>query len=186
MKFVSSRSNNKTKIFQYNEIRIIYGERKLLLYHIYIHTFVSYKYYKYFPNYQVFCASFDQSHTKSITRDSNTHKATAFCNVSHNSSKNGYDYEQPKIQFNYPNAESKHKNYKALETINYLNYQSADSKLKPVSNVPMRLLLKIPMVYAGKSYKHEKDLRTPVEEREMRRPAARRLVRYTAVVTYTL
>ncbi|XP_029404152.2 uncharacterized protein LOC115065732 [Bactrocera dorsalis] len=136
--------------------------------------------------FMVFCASLTQSHTRSITKDYNTGTATAFGDDYHNSSKNGYGYEQPKIQFNYPKAESTHTNYKASETINYLNYQSAHSKLKPVGNAPLRFVFQIPQMYAGKPYKHEKDLRRIVEEREQRRPAPRRLVPYTEVITYEL
>ncbi|XP_018798728.1 PREDICTED: uncharacterized protein LOC108975002 [Bactrocera latifrons] len=136
--------------------------------------------------FMVSCAMLSQSHTRSITKVANTDTATAFGHDYHNSSKNGYGYEQPKIQFNYPKADSAHTNYKASETINYLNYQSAHSKLKPVGNVPLRLLFQIPKMYASKPYKHEKDLRTIVEEREMRRPAPRRLVPYTEVITYAL
>lgn len=69
-----------------------------------------------------------------------------------------------------------------METDNYLDHQPADSKLKPI----MRFLLKIPKAYAGKSYNYEKDLRTIVEEREQRRPPARRVVPYTEVLTYML
>ncbi|XP_050333508.1 uncharacterized protein LOC126761411 [Bactrocera neohumeralis] len=136
--------------------------------------------------FMVFCATLTQSHTRSITKAANTGTAAAFGHDYHNSFKYGYGYEQPRIQFNYPKAQNTHMNYKALEKINYLNYQSAHSKLKPVGSVPMRLLFQMPKMHAGKPYKDEKDLRTIMEEREMRRPAPRRLVPYNEVITYTL
>ncbi|XP_011195503.1 uncharacterized protein LOC105220736 [Zeugodacus cucurbitae] len=140
-----------------------------------------------FALFMAFYAFLTLSHTASITADSNTDTVAAVTDAHHNSSENGYGYEQPEIEFNYPNDESNtHTNYEAFESYNYLDHQSADSKLKPVTDVPMRLLLKQPKANTGKFCKHEQDLRTIVEEREQRRPTPRRLVPYTEVVTYGL
>ncbi|CAD6994978.1 unnamed protein product [Ceratitis capitata] len=139
-----------------------------------------------FAFFVIFCAVLIKAEAASVAKHTNkatTH--TTFEEVNHSSSVVGYNYQRPTVPFNYPKFENTPKKFNTLEVETNLNLNDPLEDSKTHINVSKRLVGKSSHdAYAVCCFKIEKDLQTVVALRNQRRPAERRLIPYTEILTY--
>lgn len=105
--------------------------------------------------------------------------------MNHSSSVVGYNYQRPTVPFNYRKLENTPTKFNTLEVETNLNLNDPLEDSKTHINVTKRLVGKTSHdAYPVCCFNIEKDLQTVVALRNQRRPAERRLIPYTEILTY--